>query len=241
MEASVADLDLNAIKGRLAAATPGPFVLFDCEGRCAVLLAGRDGHFAEDMAKADALLIAHAPEDLAWCVAEIERLRAGFAALHANRDRLAAENQALRTHHGTALEVERLRAERVELLLLAEASVADALVRSKERAHRVLWIDHVTGDAHESGVDCPAEMVSAENAVCSFFRMVGEWSARREVDRLRVENAGLRGLLPTEDERDAVRHCTYLDDRRSPADRREIERVSAWLRRVEYGGTDGDA
>lgn len=92
---------------------------------------------------------------------EIERLQAeiarrieGFAALHRNRDRLAAENQALRTHFGTAAEVERLTA------MLPSPAVLEAL----GMAHKTLV------DAIDDGDVVVADDMAIDEA--------GEWLAR---------------------------------------------------------------
>ena len=72
---------LKEIRARLDAATPGPW---DTEGPC-MSGDGTYGVFADDgageptlalrMSPPDADLVAHAPDDLAWLVAEVERLR----------------------------------------------------------------------------------------------------------------------------------------------------------------------
>ena len=52
---------LEKIKARLAAATPGPWGLDTQLG-------------IDDPASADTALVVHAPEDIAWLVARVERL-----------------------------------------------------------------------------------------------------------------------------------------------------------------------
>jgi hypothetical protein len=72
-------LDLESIKARLAAATPGPWEIGEvCEDASRRFVSGAgliiatprswEGHY-------DAELISHAPGDLAALVAEVERLR----------------------------------------------------------------------------------------------------------------------------------------------------------------------
>lgn len=90
-------IDIEAIKKRLAAATPGPWA--ECgqaRGGCicghVFAVRGGDGPCVattdtvnddgmpypdDDQRKANAALIAHAPRDLADLLAEVERLRAG--------------------------------------------------------------------------------------------------------------------------------------------------------------------
>lgn len=69
-------LDLRPIKGRLAAATPGPWSL-DVTYFQPKSIWARVGKLfsADDATFADCDLIAHAPTDLASLVAEAERLR----------------------------------------------------------------------------------------------------------------------------------------------------------------------
>ena len=81
-------LDLDAIKTRLDAATPGPWAQHPEVPR-SIVSAGKpdfsllaldappeDGPYAVVDSEGDADLIAHAPTDIAALVAEIERLRA---------------------------------------------------------------------------------------------------------------------------------------------------------------------
>ena len=89
-------LDIEAIKARLAAATPGPWDIgtaTDCSGDTAILaeirgettviaecfaeLVGKDGVVAKNSQRclATATLIAHAPTDIAALLAEVERLQ----------------------------------------------------------------------------------------------------------------------------------------------------------------------
>ena len=79
-------LDLEPIKERLAAATPGPWkakedswdgysVVIDDSGPGVSIIAEQIGQ-GEDEGRGDAEMIAHAPSDLAALVAEVERLRA---------------------------------------------------------------------------------------------------------------------------------------------------------------------
>lgn len=78
-------IDLGAIKGRLAQATPGPWK-FDGDDRivakcvCVVLVTrGVDEAPTDDLGGptflANTEFIAHAPEDIAALLAEVERLR----------------------------------------------------------------------------------------------------------------------------------------------------------------------
>ena len=89
-------LDLDPIKARLAAATPGPWRWSRVEswGHVAKL---HDIHFLPNLAslsstqqdQADADLIAHAPSDLAALVAEVERLRAAIKTHERNGRRMS--------------------------------------------------------------------------------------------------------------------------------------------------------
>lgn len=81
------DFELNAIRERLAAATPGPWraeysgitgpVVVDAESIDARDHVARCPHYR---GQADTDFIAHAPTDVAALLAEVERLRAGWAA-----------------------------------------------------------------------------------------------------------------------------------------------------------------
>ena len=79
-------LDLEPIKERLAAATPGPWkakedswdgysVVIDDNGPGVSIIAEQIGQ-GEDGGWGDAEFIAHAPEDIAALISEVERLRA---------------------------------------------------------------------------------------------------------------------------------------------------------------------
>lgn len=103
---------LEAIRARLAAATPGPWTLPYHDGALAgphgASLLGLDvDGMAIVWARADAELIAHAPADIAALLAEVERLRAEVA------ERVEAERVAdarLREWLSSDAEAERLRA-----------------------------------------------------------------------------------------------------------------------------------
>lgn len=109
-------LDLEPIKARLAAATPGPWEMQD------EYIACPDGDFVctivDGGTERDAMLIANAPTDLAALVAEVEALRNPATRTQTGgctceslmaADTLASEWQA-RAEKAEA-EVERLRAE----------------------------------------------------------------------------------------------------------------------------------
>ena len=85
----MAELDLDAIKARLAAATPGPWAIWHDLDHQGFTTVGDADSYAEILANGeceesnptahvyveeDANLIAHAPADLAALVAEVERL-----------------------------------------------------------------------------------------------------------------------------------------------------------------------
>lgn len=71
-------IDLEAIKARLAAATPGPWAVFN---RCFVVTRSGDvivstqSHPYQKRMDEDLALIAHAPADIAALIAEVEQLR----------------------------------------------------------------------------------------------------------------------------------------------------------------------
>ena len=78
-------LDLEPIKERLAAATPGPWkakedswdgysVVIDDSGPGVSIIAEQIGQ-GEDKGRGDAEFIAHAPEDIAALITEVETLR----------------------------------------------------------------------------------------------------------------------------------------------------------------------
>ena len=74
---------LKEIRARLDAATPGPWA----KHRRSVHWSGNDDYAPLVVAMAehpnDTALIAHAPADLAWCLAEIDALRERVAVLRA--------------------------------------------------------------------------------------------------------------------------------------------------------------
>lgn len=85
----MSDIDIDAIRARAEAATPGPW-------------ADHDGPLLEDVvayiySDADEAFIAHAREDVPALLAEVERLGIGaLRAAEAERDRLRAQVQAVR-------------------------------------------------------------------------------------------------------------------------------------------------
>ena len=74
-------LDLDPIRARLAAATPGPWEVDECSEETTVIVAGSDlTIICSELWQGwegtqDAALIANAPTDMAALVAEVERLR----------------------------------------------------------------------------------------------------------------------------------------------------------------------
>lgn len=140
---------LDAIRAMLAAATPGPWeYLADAD-----LVMGddhqsivADPRHGCGRGEANAALIAHAPDDLAWLVGEVERLRgatltpledARLAVLHeterleAEVERLRAERDACPMHAETLEERERADSER-HARLCAQAEVARLLMDRRE-------------------------------------------------------------------------------------------------------------
>jgi hypothetical protein len=114
---------LAEIKARLAAATPGPWEIPEgsLNGNAWAIgpIVGYDydalGVTADDP---NAMLVSHAPADIAWLVAEIERLRGADETclkLAADCDSLSYENSKLRK------EVERLTVEIDEREKFAES------------------------------------------------------------------------------------------------------------------------
>ena len=98
-------LDLEPIKERLAAATPGPWkakedswdgysVVIDDNGPGVSIIAEQIGQ-GEDGGRGDAEFIANAPEDIAALVAEVERLRATIHVLTSERDSALERNNDL--------------------------------------------------------------------------------------------------------------------------------------------------
>jgi len=70
-------IDLEAIKARLAAATPGPWWVDESRRGVEAQAYGYPIEIVARTGRADAVLIAHAPGDIAALVAEVERLREG--------------------------------------------------------------------------------------------------------------------------------------------------------------------
>lgn len=58
-------------------------------------------------------------------------------------------------------------------------------------------------------------------------------ASERKNQELRTRVAELEAMRPSEDERDAIMHCTMLDDRRTRSDRDAISKVAAFLSRLE--------
>lgn len=125
-------LDIEQIKQRLAAATPGPWDYWSvvADGRVEVyvpngsmdtevILEFKDFEDCPDCirpASADSDLIAHAPTDIAALINEVEKLRATIERLHNERDVACASIQAERVAEkrradDALAEVEKLRAE----------------------------------------------------------------------------------------------------------------------------------
>jgi hypothetical protein len=81
---------MGEIRGRLAAATPGPWAAeFDACSQCGGewwVDGPPGGRHAQFAMKADAEVISNAPADLAWLIGEVERLTAALSA-----ERVAAE------------------------------------------------------------------------------------------------------------------------------------------------------
>jgi hypothetical protein len=85
--------DIEAIKGRLAAATPGPWYVDESLRGVEAQTHGYPVEIVAWTGRADAVLIAHAPGDIDALVAEVERLRADNARimLEAERHRRIAD------------------------------------------------------------------------------------------------------------------------------------------------------
>lgn len=176
------DIDLDAIKARAEAATPGPwvrewafsthFVVPEAAERVA------DGNVARLKAhqRADAEFIAHAREDVPALLAEVERLRRELAAEQTRRGRArAAFDEFARTSaeelRQALAEVERLRHN------------AAALVEAKGAS----WADgYETGCSMSHSLGCDA--VAAERD-----------QLREEVERLRDAQAPEGPVLPLPD------------------------------------------
>ena len=132
---------------------------------------------------------AHAADERAAVSSELreaaEAERDTMRAKLAERERYIAEQRAitepavqdlarqLREATERAEKAERLSA---TLRAVAEQEVADAIVKSRERATRVGWIDHATGDYEERAVTMLMDDLAAGSAVCAFLRMVGVWT-----------------------------------------------------------------
>ena len=66
---------LDEIKHRLVNVTPGPWECHANIGYCGIMTEAGETLLAGDgCCVADAILVAHAPTDIAWLVAEVERL-----------------------------------------------------------------------------------------------------------------------------------------------------------------------
>lgn len=166
---------IEEIRARHAAATPAPWTThryIDSNAYC--VEAGEEvaSVYGTESTPAydNAELVAHAPEDIAFLL----------AALDAERAR-----------------AERAEAERDRAIVLAEREVADALVRSKERARRVYWTDYTTGEPYETGGDWPASEISVANEVCGFFRMLRMWTLEGRIRTALAEVARLREAMPS--------------------------------------------
>lgn len=70
-------IDIEAIKARLAAATHGPWYVDESLRGVEAQTYGYPIEIVARTGRADAVLIAHAPGDIAALIAEVERLREG--------------------------------------------------------------------------------------------------------------------------------------------------------------------
>jgi hypothetical protein len=110
-------IDIDAIRARLVAATPGPWYVDESLRGVEAQTHGYPVEIVGWTGLADAMLIAHAPGDIAALVAEVERLRAwaeeAAKAENANADDAVRERAAVvawlraRRHHELADTVER--------------------------------------------------------------------------------------------------------------------------------------
>ena len=140
------------------------------------------------------------------------------------------------------------RAEKAERLaaalrVVAEHEVADAIVKSRERATRIGWIDHATGDYEERSVDIPMDDLAVGSAVGAFLRMVGMWTLEQRAERAECERgatsaalndlaSGLRGL------RDALGDFTLVGEKWTDAVKRLRAKLSDAERRLAEVGRE---
>jgi len=88
--------DIEAIKGRLAAATPGPWYVDESLRGVEAQTHGYPVEIVGWTGRAEAMLIAHAPSDIAALVAEVGLLQQEARVQRAISDGLAAELEHLR-------------------------------------------------------------------------------------------------------------------------------------------------
>ena len=154
--------------------------------------------------------------------AEIARLRAENARLTAYIDEQRASVTPTVEDFGTR--IRELEAENERLRALATREVADAIVRSTERATRIYWHDYATGDACESGVGWSADEITAANGWCAFGRMLHAWWLQRENERLRA-------LVPSGDTLTLI--GVGIDRDEPPLSGACRAQVETWIGRVE--------
>lgn len=138
---------------------------------------------------------------------------------------------ALREATERAEKAERLS---VTLRALAEKEVAEAIVKSREQATRIGWIDHATGDYEERSVTMLMDDLAAGSAVCAFLRMVGVWTLEDRAEKAERERNEARTELADAERRIAeLSPPTVLTtDARLDCESSSLLLLSTWARRV---------
>ena len=178
------EVNLDPIKARLAAATPGPWGIQGAQSDYEIVGPGpsvggwTQGPFVLEFSTwpspralkwKDAELIAHAPSDLAALVAEVERLRARAENAEDKATRFDLDRAGIEARERDAVELVELRAEVVRLRARAE----------KAEANYAFMVERAVNQHLDGYRELGARAAAAEN----------------ERDELRAENRRLRDVL----------------------------------------------
>ena len=231
-------IDLDAIKARLAAATPGPWrvsrqniderpgtsEVCDLVNDCWVIVEHNDLGRYED----DADLIAHAPADIAGLVAEVERLRGEIERLRADVAEGGERETALRSGCVT---IEGVRHPCSDDLEQAMVSICGHLGDERDTARRMLAECYVLSGADTNGNTPESGWVHLWRAAVEEVRQLrADYDDHSDIERVERERDEARaevGLLQQE-----ARIRRHISDGLASEVAAERAAVVAWLREV---------